>query len=128
LAELSDEEVITRLTAIRGLGLWTAEWILARTMGRPRVSAGDLGVRKAIGIAYFGGAMATPQEVRQATAHWGRAAALAQGLLLHAQHEKTLHAYTTSGSHPAAAPPRRTLKAGRAALAPKPSSRILRNA
>ncbi len=116
---LSDEEVIAKLTAIRGLGLWTAEWVLARTLGRPRVSAGDLGVRKAIGVAYFGGTMATPQEVRQATAHWGRAAALAQGLLLHAQHEKTLHAYTVTGSHPAAAPPRRMLKSGRADLAPR---------
>jgi DNA-3-methyladenine glycosylase II len=93
LAGLTDDEVIARVTAIRGLGPWTAEWILARTLGRPRVSAGDLGVRKAVGLAYLGGAMATPEEVRCSTAHWGRAAALAQGLLLHAQHEKTLHAY-----------------------------------
>jgi DNA-3-methyladenine glycosylase II len=96
LAGLPDEEVIAKVTAIRGLGLWTAEWVLARTLGRPRVSAGDLGVRKAVGIAYLGGAMASPQEVRQATAHWGRAAALAQGLLLHAQHERTLHAYAAT--------------------------------
>ncbi len=98
LSALSDEEVIARVTAIRGLGLWTAEWVLARTLGRPRVSAGDLGVRKAVGIAYLGGAMPTPQEVRQATAHWGRAAALAQALLLHAQHEKTLHAYAEASA------------------------------
>ncbi|HJU09397.1 MAG TPA: hypothetical protein VJ728_00900 [Candidatus Binataceae bacterium] len=98
LAALPDHQVIASLTAIRGLGLWTAEWVLARTLGRPRVSAGDLGVRKAVGIAYFGGAMATPEEVRLATAHWGRAAALAQGLLLHAQHEKTLHAYAATAT------------------------------
>ncbi len=104
LAELPDDEVIAKVTAIRGLGIWTAEWVLARTLGRPRVSAGDLGVRKAVGIAYFDGAMATPEEVRAATAHWGRAAALAQGLLLYAQHEKTLHAYAAAASRPIIAP------------------------
>jgi DNA-3-methyladenine glycosylase II len=96
LARLEDNEIIEKITAIHGLGPWTAEWILARTLGRPRVSAGDLGVRKAVGIAYFGGAMPIPEEVRRATAHWGRAAGLAQGLLLHAQHEKTLHAYVAA--------------------------------
>ena len=120
LAGLPDEEVIAKVTAIRGLGPWTAEWILARTLGRPRLSAGDLGVRKAIGIAYFGGVMATPEEVRQATRHWGHAAALAQGLLLHAQHEKTLHAYAATASHRMVVPPqRRRLKPGRVALAPR---------
>jgi DNA-3-methyladenine glycosylase II len=90
LAALPDDEVIVRVTAVRGLGLWTAEWVLARTLGRPRVSAGDLGVRKAVGAAYFSGRRPSPDEVREATAHWGAAAALAQGMLLHAQHEKTL--------------------------------------
>jgi DNA-3-methyladenine glycosylase II len=120
LTGLPDEEVIAKVTAIRGLGHWTAEWVLARTLGRPRVSAGDLGVRKAVGIAYFGGVMATPEEVRQATCHWGRAAGLAQGLLLHAQHEKTLHAYAATASHRMLVPPqRRVLKSGRVALAPR---------
>jgi DNA-3-methyladenine glycosylase II len=91
LAAMPDDEVIARITTVRGLGLWTAEWVLARTLGRPRISAGDLGVRKAVGLAYYGGRMPTPDEVRAATAHWGEAAALAQGMLLHAQHEKTLH-------------------------------------
>jgi DNA-3-methyladenine glycosylase II len=98
LSQLPDDEVIAKVTAVRGLGLWTAEWVLARTLGRPRVSAGDLGVRKAVGVAYLGGRMATPDEIRKATAHWGRAAGLAQGLLLHAQHEKTLHAYASAAN------------------------------
>ena len=108
LSQLPDDEVIANVTAIRGLGLWTAEWVLARTLGRPRVSAGDLGVRKAVGIAYLGGAMPTPGEVRSATAHWGRAAALAQGLLLHAQHERTLHAHVAAASRPIAAARRKS--------------------
>jgi DNA-3-methyladenine glycosylase II len=92
LNELDDDEVIARITAVRGLGVWSAEWILARTLGRPRISAFDLGVRKAVGKLYFGGKMPTPEEVRDATAHWGKATAMAQGLVLHAQHERTLEA------------------------------------
>jgi DNA-3-methyladenine glycosylase II len=87
LAALSDEGVIERLVALPGIGLWSAEWFLARTLGRPRVVAGDLGVRKAVGVAYFDGAMPSEEEVRRATAHWGEAAGVAQQLLLHASAE-----------------------------------------
>jgi DNA-3-methyladenine glycosylase II len=83
LAGLDDEEVVARLVAYPGIGRWTAEWLLARTLGRPRVVAGDLGVRKAVGAAYLGGRMPSEAEVRAATAHWGPAAGVAQQLLLH---------------------------------------------
>ena len=81
---LPDEGVISRLTALRGIGLWTAEWLLARTLGRPRVVAGDLGVRKAIGLVYRDGGMPSEAYVRSATAHWGDAGGIAQALALHA--------------------------------------------
>ncbi len=84
LEGLPDDEVTSRLTALRGIGLWTAEWLLARTLGRPRVVAGDLGVRKAIGLLYRDGALPSEADVRAATAHWGNAAGIAQGLALHA--------------------------------------------
>ncbi|HSO54192.1 MAG TPA: hypothetical protein VL330_15950, partial [Actinomycetes bacterium] len=83
LAALEDEAVVERLVAFPGIGRWTAEWLLARTMGRPRVVAGDLGVRKAVGAAYLDGRMPSEAEVRVATAHWGAAAGVAQQLLLH---------------------------------------------
>lgn len=79
---LEDEAVIERLTALYGIGRWSAEWFLARTLGRPVVVAGDLGVRKAVGRAYFGGRMPSEAEVRTATSHWGTAAGVAQQLLL----------------------------------------------
>ncbi|MHB1160446.1 MAG: hypothetical protein ACYC3V_08975 [Chloroflexota bacterium] len=66
-----------------GIGVWTAEWILARTLGRPRVVAGDLGVRKAVGLAYMGSPLPGEGEVRVATADWGSSAGVAQQLLLH---------------------------------------------
>lgn len=84
LAALPDAEVIARLVARRGIGLWTAEWYLARTLDRPVVVAGDLGVRKAVGAAYLGGAMPSEGQTRELTAHWGPAASLAQELTLYA--------------------------------------------
>jgi len=91
LDRLTSDEVIARLTAIRGIGLWSAEWVLARTFGRPHVVAGDLGVRKAIGAAYSPAFTPPPEsEVRRLAAHWGESAAVAQALLLHALAEKTL--------------------------------------
>jgi DNA-3-methyladenine glycosylase II len=92
LATLSDAAVIEELVALRGIGVWTAEWILVRTLGRPRVVAGDLGVRKAIGIAYRKGLMPSEDEVRGLTSHWHVSAAHAQALLLHGLGEKELEA------------------------------------
>lgn len=82
LLPATDDEVIERLTALRGLGRWTAEWFLARALGRPRVVAGDLGVRKAVGALYCQGQMPSEAEVRDCTAHWGAAAGVAQQLVL----------------------------------------------
>ena len=90
LAAMADEEVIGHLVALRGIGAWTAEWILARTLGRPRVVAGDLGVRKAVGLAYRAGVMPAESEVRSLTAHWRESSAHAQALLLHALGEREL--------------------------------------
>jgi DNA-3-methyladenine glycosylase II len=84
LLGLEDAEVIERLVKIRGIGPWSAEWVLARTLGRPRVVAGDLGVRKAVGLAYVGTSDIPEAEVRRLTAHWGASAGTAQALLLHA--------------------------------------------
>jgi DNA-3-methyladenine glycosylase II len=49
----SDEEVITELTQIKGIGQWTAEMVLIFTLKRPDVfSIGDLGLRNAITRLY----------------------------------------------------------------------------
>jgi 3-methyladenine DNA glycosylase/8-oxoguanine DNA glycosylase len=49
LAGLPDGEVRARLVALRGIGEWTAEWFLARHLGRPHAwPAGDLALRKAV--------------------------------------------------------------------------------
>jgi DNA-3-methyladenine glycosylase II len=83
LATLDDEALISRLTQLPGIGRWSAEWFLARTLGRPRVVAGDLGVRKAVARLYGLAAMPSEQQVRDLTAHWGPAALFVQSLALH---------------------------------------------
>jgi DNA-3-methyladenine glycosylase II len=53
LALLPDDEVKERIVAVRGLGEWTADWFLARHLGRPRAwPAGDLALRKAVRALY----------------------------------------------------------------------------
>ncbi len=87
-------EIIATLMEIRGIGRWTAEWIAARTYGRPVVVAGDLGVRKAVGALYLDhtadGGPPSEEEVRAATAHWGDAANTAQTLALHGHYVSTI--------------------------------------
>jgi DNA-3-methyladenine glycosylase II len=82
LGALDDEPLIAHLTALPGIGRWSAEWFLARTLGRPRVVCGDLGVRKALARLYDV-PLPTETEVRRLTDHWGAAATMAQALALH---------------------------------------------
>ena len=53
LSELSDEEVSAELTAVKGLGQWSADMFLIFHLGRPDVlPVGDLGIRRAVERAY----------------------------------------------------------------------------
>ena len=53
LAALPDNEVKARITSLRGLGEWSADWFLARHLARPEAwPAGDLGLRKAV-LAFY---------------------------------------------------------------------------
>ena len=53
LPTLSDEDVMRRLTQVRGIGVWTAEMFLIFSLGRLDVfPVGDLGIRKAIQRVY----------------------------------------------------------------------------
>jgi DNA-3-methyladenine glycosylase II len=53
LSRLADEEVIIRLSTVRGIGRWTAEMFLMFQLRRLDVwPTGDLGVRKGFGLAW----------------------------------------------------------------------------
>lgn len=51
LHRLSDEQIVTRLTAVRGIGRWTVEMVLMFRLGRLDVMpVDDLGVRKGLSV------------------------------------------------------------------------------
>jgi len=53
VAELPDDEVIRELTAVKGIGEWSAHMFLMFQLERPDVLAvGDLGIRRAVERAY----------------------------------------------------------------------------
>jgi DNA-3-methyladenine glycosylase II len=63
LDQMTDDEVIDALTAVRGIGRWTAEMFLMFRLHRPDVlPVGDLGIVRAIQKAY--GLRTVPTPVR----------------------------------------------------------------
>jgi DNA-3-methyladenine glycosylase II len=71
LDELSDEEVIEEIVAVRGFGRWSAEMFLIFHLERPDViSGGDLGIRRAIQLAYRLEEMPSPDEVVERAERW----------------------------------------------------------
>ncbi len=71
LAELEDDEVSAQLTAVKGLGQWTADMFLIFHLGRPDVlPVGDLGVRRAVERAYGLGALPPADELVTLAEPW----------------------------------------------------------
>ncbi|HEX6121598.1 MAG TPA: AlkA N-terminal domain-containing protein [Ktedonobacterales bacterium] len=86
LAARPHAEALATLTRYKGIGRWTAEYLLMRGLGAPdSLPAADLGLRAIIGRAYGLGRTATEAEVRaraEAWAGWRGWAAFAWWLAL----------------------------------------------
>ena len=68
---LSDEEVIARLTEVKGVGVWTAHMFLIFALRRTDVlPTGDLGVRSAIRKAYELSELPKPAEIEEIARAW----------------------------------------------------------
>jgi DNA-3-methyladenine glycosylase II len=66
LSRMSDEEVIEMLIKVKGIGVWTAHMFLIFSLGRLDVlPVGDLGIRKAIQIAYKLNELPAAQQIEQ---------------------------------------------------------------
>ncbi len=64
IAHLSDDEIVLRLTEVRGVGRWTVEMLLMFQLGRPDVlPADDFGVRTGFRVAYGLKEMPTAKEL-----------------------------------------------------------------
>jgi DNA-3-methyladenine glycosylase II len=71
LGRLPLDEAIAEMTRHKGIGRWTAEYVLMRGLGAPdSIPAGDLGLRKIIGRAYGLDHTASEAEVRAIAEAW----------------------------------------------------------
>jgi len=71
LSEMSDMEVIERLTQVKGIGVWTAQIFLMFTLKRPDVlPTGDFGIRNAMRIHYKKRKLPKPKEMERIAKAW----------------------------------------------------------
>jgi DNA-3-methyladenine glycosylase II len=64
IRKMSDEEILERLTNVRGVGPWTVEMLLIFTLGREDVlPATDFGVRKGFALTYGLKELPAPKEL-----------------------------------------------------------------
>ena len=68
---MSDEELIERLTVVRGIGVWTVQMFLMFCLDRPDVLAlGDFGLRRGFSIAFGLNQLATPAQLERRAKRW----------------------------------------------------------
>lgn len=71
LAKMDDDEIIERLTAVRGIGRWTVEMLLLFELGRPDVwPVTDLGVRKGYTKTFGKRKLPTPKQLQKIGERW----------------------------------------------------------
>ena len=68
---LNDEEIVERLTAVRGIGRWTAEMLLIFRLGRADVlPTDDYGIRKGFAIAFKKRELPAPKDLEKHGERW----------------------------------------------------------
>ena len=71
LPELPDDEIVRRLTALRGVGNWTAQWALVRGLARPdALPLGDLALRRGVSRLWRDGDQVTDADVEELAERW----------------------------------------------------------
>jgi DNA-3-methyladenine glycosylase II len=71
LIRMSDDEIIARLTTVRGIGRWTVEMLLLFDLGRPDVwPVDDYGVRKGFAKTFGKRKLPTPKQLMKLGEKW----------------------------------------------------------
>ena len=71
LLRMSDDEIIARLTQVRGIGRWTVEMLLLFDLGRPDVwPVDDYGVRKGFAKTFARRKLPTPKQLTKLGEKW----------------------------------------------------------
>ena len=72
LAAMADEEIVERISQVRGIGRWTVEMLLLFRLGRPNVlPVDDYGVRKAMQRLYKLRELPNKAAMRRRARKWG---------------------------------------------------------
>ena len=71
LEELTDREIVEKLVALRGVGMWTAQWALIRAVGRPdALPLGDLALRRVVSRLFMDGEDVNDAKVEEIAQRW----------------------------------------------------------
>ncbi|CUV05778.1 MAG: DNA-3-methyladenine glycosylase 2 family protein [SAR202 cluster bacterium] len=71
LEELTDREIVEKLVALRGVGMWTAQWVLIRAVGRPdALPLGDLALRRVVSHLFMDGEDVNDAKVEEIAQRW----------------------------------------------------------
>lgn len=71
LRRMPDDEIVSRLTAVRGVGRWTVEMLLIFRLGRPDVlPIHDLGIQKGFRITYRTRQLPKPVRIERYGERW----------------------------------------------------------
>ena len=71
LEELTDQEIVEKLVALRGVGMWTAQWALIRAVGRPdALPLGDLALRRVVSRLFMDGEDVNDAKVEEIAQRW----------------------------------------------------------
>lgn len=89
LVHLPDEEVLRRLTAVKGIGVWTVQMFLIFALGRLDVlPSADLGIRVAIKKAYEMDDLPLPKQIDEMGRCWRPYATVASWYLWRSLEDK----------------------------------------
>ena len=71
LHRLEDADVVRQVTELRGVGQWTAQWLLIRALGRPdALPLGDLALRRAVSRIFCEGVELNDGQVEEFCRRW----------------------------------------------------------
>ncbi len=112
MENIADDELIERLTSVRGIGRWTVEMLLIFPLGRPDIlPVDDLGVRRGAQILHGHHEMMKPKQLAEHGEIWAPYRSVAARYLWRiSDFEKTVQANPSSKKYPKTAAKKITKK------------------
>jgi methylated-DNA-[protein]-cysteine S-methyltransferase len=115
---MKDDDLVERLTEVRGIGRWTVEMLLMFRLGRPDVlPVDDYGIRKGFGAVFGGDALPSKQVVAKHGERWKPYGTVASWYLWRAAERSKTRASTEPEGN------RKTLPRPKTAKRKKPAKR-----